>query len=330
MPLISVIIPVYNNAVYLESCVYSVLRLTNVDLECILIDDGSSDGSESICEQISSRDDRVIVLHQHNAGVSNARNQGIRYAKGKFLYFLDSDDVCMINDFSFLDPNVHLYIGQYSIGSEQHNHIVSSDFDSIKSYAIAYLNETLKCCVGSFIVQREIISKNSISFPLNIKYGEDQEFILKAITASQNVRYVANVWCLYRTNLDSAMYKISIDRFDVVISRIRMLEYFQYKNSEVYEYLKNTSIIAALVTVCEGLFRFGMPFYKVRHYLSENVDIQEYIFAMRRDGQLNHEGSIICSALNLKLLQLRVLKNNYIYKCRCKLSNLIAKVKPRN
>ncbi len=94
METISVVIPVYNSARYLRECVDSVLGQTWPDLDVILVDDGSSDESPSICAEYAEKDARVRFFRPEPAGVGGARNFGISQAQGKFLTFVDSDDVC--------------------------------------------------------------------------------------------------------------------------------------------------------------------------------------------------------------------------------------------
>lgn len=89
---ISVIIPVYNVCNYLEKCVASVINQTHKELEIILIDDGSTDGSGELCDKLMDLDSRIIVVHQDNQGLSVARNTGLEIAKGDWIAFLDSDD----------------------------------------------------------------------------------------------------------------------------------------------------------------------------------------------------------------------------------------------
>ena len=90
---LSVIIPVYNVAPWLSATVDSVLNQTYRDFELILVDDGSTDGCGEICDSYATKDSRVRVIHQQNAGVSAARNTGVRAAKGEFIGFADSDDI---------------------------------------------------------------------------------------------------------------------------------------------------------------------------------------------------------------------------------------------
>lgn len=92
MATVSVIIPVYNVSSYLIACLDSVCAQTLTDLEIILVDDGSTDGSERICDQYAERDERIRVIHKPNGGLSSARNAGIEAATSDWIGFIDSDD----------------------------------------------------------------------------------------------------------------------------------------------------------------------------------------------------------------------------------------------
>ena len=89
---ISIIIPIYNKVKYLETLLLQVKEQTFSDYECLLIDDGSSDGSETICDRFSKEDRRFRVFHIPNGGVSNARNVGLDHAQGEYVTFIDADD----------------------------------------------------------------------------------------------------------------------------------------------------------------------------------------------------------------------------------------------
>lgn len=98
MPVISVVIPVYNVEKYLRRCVDSVTGQTFRDMEILLVDDGSTDSSGSLCEELARTDSRIRVFHKENGGASDARNYGIDRAQGEYLIFIDSDD--------FIDPDM--------------------------------------------------------------------------------------------------------------------------------------------------------------------------------------------------------------------------------
>ena len=95
---ISVVIPVYNVKPYLERCVKSVLCQTYRDLEVVIVDDGSTDGSGELCDRFAAKDRRIIVIHQENQGLSAARNTGILHSTGEYIMFLDSDDAWLLDD----------------------------------------------------------------------------------------------------------------------------------------------------------------------------------------------------------------------------------------
>lgn len=90
--LLSVIVPVYKVEPYLRRCVDSIRNQTYKNLQIVLVDDGSPDGCGAICDEYTKVDDRIIAVHQENEGLSGARNNGLLFAKGKYIAFVDSDD----------------------------------------------------------------------------------------------------------------------------------------------------------------------------------------------------------------------------------------------
>lgn len=91
-PLITVVLPIYNVAKWLDTCIQSIVEQTYRNLQIILVDDGSTDESPTICERWAAKDSRINVVHQRNAGLSAARNTGLRLRKGEYICFVDSDD----------------------------------------------------------------------------------------------------------------------------------------------------------------------------------------------------------------------------------------------
>ena len=101
---ISVIVPIYNVEQYLSQCLDSIINQTYTNLEIILINDGSTDNSEKICNQYKLLDPRIIVIHKTNGGLSDARNTGIKIATGDYISFVDADD--------FIDKNMYTILFQ--------------------------------------------------------------------------------------------------------------------------------------------------------------------------------------------------------------------------
>jgi len=106
LPKISIIIPLYNVVPYIRPCLDSVLAQTYHNLEIILINNGSTDGSTEIAESYADKDPRIVYLYQHNSGVSAARNQGLKLATGEYLAFVDADDTVEPDLIAYLYDNL--------------------------------------------------------------------------------------------------------------------------------------------------------------------------------------------------------------------------------
>ena len=108
--MITVIVPVYNIIEYLPRCVESICNQTYRNLEILLVDDGSTDGTDKLCDELAQKDDRIRVFHKENGGSSTARNLALTYAKGEYVGFVDSDD--------FIAPDMYekLYSGIVTYG----------------------------------------------------------------------------------------------------------------------------------------------------------------------------------------------------------------------
>lgn len=180
---VSVIIPVYNVKPYLERCVNSVLDQTYKDLEIILVDDGSTDGSGELCDQIAGQDNRINVVHQDNQGLSGARNAGIYLAKGEYIIFLDSDDSWLLNEgLEMLLKNVEdttpdlIIFKNIDIWQDGHSTVVDdydlskiaqfADGSSVFRYLVTTQQFSMSACF--LIVRRNLLTDNSILFPIGL------------------------------------------------------------------------------------------------------------------------------------------------------------------
>lgn len=220
--LISVIIPIYNCAGYLEECVASICSQSYRELEVILVDDGSGDDSGTICDKLAKKDDRIIVLHKANGGVSDARNCGLKKAKGEYVAFVDSDDTAPANYFEQSVRAMQMYELDIVIGAMRYNYpdryvdrgIILSDNENIKIYDadINYLiynlmtggsdargNELSKCVHSgpcARLYRYDLIY--NIRFEKNLFIAEDLVFNFEAFIKSKKVGISKYVWYNYR------------------------------------------------------------------------------------------------------------------------------------
>lgn len=181
MPLISIIVPAYNVERYLSNCLDSIINQTYKELEIILVDDGSTDSSGSICDEYALIDKRVRVLHNTNCGVSFARNAGIECANGELICFIDSDDTvecnyieCLVN--KWLEDKSDLVI--CNIRDFYPNRIVSKR--KVEGRLTGVFREDYWKLIDLLRVpvvklyKKDIIKKYSIRFPTYIHTAEDQ------------------------------------------------------------------------------------------------------------------------------------------------------------
>ena len=204
---VSVVIPVYNVKPFLARCVRSVLNQTYKDLEIILVDDGSTDGSGELCDQMASDEPQIRVVHQKNQGLSGARNTGIREATGEYIIFLDSDDEWLLADgieqlvckgakarpdiIMFKCVDVWKDKGLTCSGDYDIDHINTlSDGSSVFQYLVDTQQFRMSACFN--MVRRELLTENDIFFPL----GYISEDVYWSLHLWQYVRKVV------ATNLD--------------------------------------------------------------------------------------------------------------------------------
>lgn len=210
--LISVIVPVYNIAPYLDKCVESLLAQTFENIEIILVDDGSTDGSSKLCDKYKKLDKRVKVIHKENGGVSSARNEGLEHASGNLIGFCDGDDYVEPNMYKTLYDNMTETDADISHCAFQY---VKKD-KTIKFYGTGKkesMNRTKGVCeliYGNYI-EPSVCSKlykNSViedlRFDADLKFNEDVLFNVEAFMNAEKTIYEDVVLYNYVSREDSA------------------------------------------------------------------------------------------------------------------------------
>ena len=199
MPLISVIVPVYNVEKYLPKCVESILAQGVEDIELLLVNDGSKDNSLAICNAYAERDSRVKVLDKPNGGVSSARNLALDNATGEWVTFVDADDWFADNALAECVP----YIGEYDIirfatldvFADGRTHRRRLRYAENRDEALRQVvgHDTVKGISGN-IYRRSLFEENNIRFDTTLVYGEDWWVLAQAIYHSRRVKTLPNLY----------------------------------------------------------------------------------------------------------------------------------------
>jgi glycosyltransferase involved in cell wall biosynthesis len=204
-PLLSIIVPVYNSEKYLSKCLDSIIAQSFKDFECIVVDDGSSDGSPAICDEYAAKDPRIKVMHKKNEGVSSARNDGIQAACGDYIAFVDSDDYLMHEMYSLLVEKIkHEKTDTVCCGytHKKKDYLPPLDFKpgSI-ARAVFYLERAeLFGLIWNKLYFLKIINDNHIRFPDGYYFGEDMFFNLQYFFAIDTVSCVDKALYVYCEN----------------------------------------------------------------------------------------------------------------------------------
>lgn len=245
VPLISIIVPVYNAEGTLNRCINSIIKQTFSNWELLLIDDGSTDQSYEICDEYAAKDQRIKAFHKKNGGVSSARNIGLDYATGEWITFCDSDDYVNSN---WLDIYMSL-INRYNVdmvcqGMQKTGldvfpkYCPGIDYYGDSKNALIHLKESLLLgFVWNKILKKSIIDKNELFFDENIVFMEDEEFILKYFKYCKMIACTANIGYNYVISFSSTKQKYSdIDNYYVALSNFRSIKYiFKSYYNHIYQ-----------------------------------------------------------------------------------------------
>ena len=206
MPNLSIIIPIYNASSYLHTCVDSILSQSFSDFELILVDDGSSDNSGSICDEYVQKDVRVRVFHKDNGGVSSARNLGLEEAKGEYIYFPDSDDFVIGNALRILVDGINkecfFAVGGYEVYDEDdaciysvkdtEEGIMSRDEMLVQFFAPSPYR--YQGYLWNKLFKKSIVEQHNIRFEPSIKFNEDRLFCIRYVCALAKTDKVYYNW----------------------------------------------------------------------------------------------------------------------------------------
>lgn len=257
VPLISFIVPIYNVERYLQKCVDSILAQSYSNIEVVLVDDGSTDESVAICDSYANRDKRVQVIHKENGGASSARNEGLSFAHGSYIAFIDSDDYVspsmaekLLDAISKTDSDLAMCNFAYT---DELGNITESFSDDTK--AGEYRTEELlrKVAAGwtfGILVWNKLFKKELFDGGLLFLEGriaEDEMIAHRLLARVRKAVIIPDVLCFYRHRTgsvtNSAFNEKNLDSLEALIDRV---EFFISINEEELAYIASVTAMKNL------------------------------------------------------------------------------------
>ena len=249
MDKITVIMPVYNVEKYLAEAIETTINQTYKNLEILIIDDGSTDSSGKICDEYAKKDERIRVIHQENKGLSGARNTGLENATGKYLMFIDSDDLfeldaCEIMYNAIEEKNADYVIGNYinidDDGTRWEKPVFSfekyTEFKlSIKDYEKSFY--IMNSAVWNKIFRKSFIDSLGLKFVERLP-AEDAMFTTYAFIKSSNVWYVPKIVYQYRQRVADSISVSCTHKYFEGINKAYYIIYKNFKDNNEMEYYR--------------------------------------------------------------------------------------------
>ncbi len=286
-PLVSVIVPVYNAEQYLRECLAGLLSQTYSNIEIILMDDGSVDGSAELCDKYADIDKRIKVFHQCNKGVSNARNNGVKNSNGEYITFVDADDTVKLDlieklvflvekysaDVAYCGINIIDLKGNIEIGCETSGEKTVNKIDILKGF---FVDPTLKLILyGPYnkLFKKSLCEK--IAFDEALRIGEDLLYVYEILRQAEVIAKCDD--CLYnyikRTN-SATTSKFSEKKLDFLLSANQILQLSKKDKvediAEIWYYGHVIDFCRLILAYSEVKKRVKDQFLIYRKYLKAN------------------------------------------------------------
>lgn len=222
----SIIVPIYNVDEYIEHCINSILSQENVELEIILVDDGSTDDSGKICDQFADRYEHIQVIHQHNKGLSEARNTGIKHAKGDYILFVDGDDCIVKDSIKYIEREiindkypdiVFLECKKVTFGRENSIKKIIPMMDGVtekvrdleRENLLMYISQLPKypAAAWSKAIKRKLFLDDELLFEAGL-ISEDLEWAVRLFLKVESAGYCCKDYYLYRQRRKNSLSSI--------------------------------------------------------------------------------------------------------------------------
>lgn len=253
-PLISVIVPIYKVEQYLDKCINSIVNQTYKNLEIILVDDGSPDNCPTICDNWKDKDERIVVIHKVNGGVSTARNTGIKIAKGMYISFVDSDDTIKSNTYEEVikainkcEPDIidfgYEYVSRYGSNIANINKLkkdilyMQKDIRDNILPPLLNLRKDDEFFVFDFVCNKifknNIIKSNNLLFDEERRVWEDRMFVVGFLKYAKSYYCLNDCFYNYMDVPNSLSRRYDLNFFENIV---KSYLYFLNNFSHMYEF----------------------------------------------------------------------------------------------
>ena len=316
MPLLSVIIPIYNVEKYIIQFLDSLITQIDDEVEVICVDDGSTDKSGSICDEYAQKQSNFMVLHTANKGVAAARNLGMRKAKGENIAWVDPDDY-ILKDW---------YITIKSILIEYKPDILVFDYDVIrdskletitykKTKGILDKNSFMQDIVEDQKIQSQLWQKvfrstliKKFIFPEEYKCMEDYSILHKIIEQSVSIYYVNKPLYCYRVRDDGLVKEVDLEKsYQCFLIAKDRFEYIQKNNKEI----SKLGYLTQALGFCIQYWKISAEkriIYKDKYHCLRNLIKSNIVYILRQDMQGYVKRNFLCSYFGIINFALKVKK----------------------
>lgn len=298
-PLISIVIPVYNVESYLEQCVETVIGQVYENIEIILIDDGSTDNSGKICDELVKKDKRIKVIHKKNGGLSDARNYGLDIAKGEYISFIDSDDYVektYINELyeSILAKKADIAVGEYYVVSNRNKKIetnirmIEKEYTNIEGVLDLLYQKNMTSSACAKLYKKELF--DDVRFPLH-KLHEDVPVVYKLFLKSKKIVYINNkLYYYYQREGSIVNSTFRKEKLDYIEHTKIIVDEMKLKEKKLYQ-----AAISRHISACFQIL-FNIPFkllFKTEGNYVWN-EILKYRYSILKDQDVRAMNKCAC------------------------------------
>ena len=294
---LSIVIPTYNVEEFLRNCLKSVLDqdIESSRYEILVVNDGSTDSSGTIAEEVASKHPNIRVIHQKNQGLSGARNTGIREAIGKYIYFLDSDDYISRNTLGYLLDVLETYkldlLGVKELVTSRLDLYDPANFKDIKNEEVQVTDGISFIAENNYInnawwyfIRRDYLLQSHLQFPVG-RFVEDANFTAKLLIHANRIAYIPLDFYRYYMRPNSIMRKKSIDHVRKLVNdyKANVIEFDdQLKDLKTKDHPKLNDCIKRIKARQES-FVFFLLVKSMRYKLSR-PEVSEMIKELKNIG----------------------------------------------